>query len=142
MSPLSCYADSVIASLEEHCANNASYTPSFPNQIYPTVTDPSLLSLQSILPRSLVLAALDLIDRENVLKCIGPARQHYELLGSTATYYVYLDLPDPISAYCTCPAFTFLVLSSESYLMVGRSIVALLPPDFTHSSASMYLPLV
>ncbi|KAJ7287584.1 hypothetical protein C8J57DRAFT_1048648, partial [Mycena rebaudengoi] len=68
--------------------------------------------LQSIFPRNLVLAALDLIDRENVIKYVGPAKNsHYEVLGSTATYHVFLDVPGPISAYCTCPAFAYLVLS-------------------------------
>ncbi|KAJ7084338.1 hypothetical protein B0H15DRAFT_391100 [Mycena belliarum] len=101
MSALSCYADSVIGSLSAESLN-----------------DQSLLNLQLILPRHLVLAALDLIDRGHVLRCIGPAaRQHYEVLGSTATYRVFLNLPGPIPAYCTCPAFAYLVLSSESYLM-------------------------
>ncbi|KAJ7703247.1 hypothetical protein B0H17DRAFT_1003772 [Mycena rosella] len=100
MSALSCYAESVIVSLgAEH------------------LTDHSLLNLQAIFPRNLVLAALDLIDRQTVLKCIGPARHHYEVLGSTAIYRVFLNLPGPISTYCTCPAFTYLVLSSESHLM-------------------------
>ncbi|KAJ6499351.1 hypothetical protein C8R45DRAFT_982167 [Mycena sanguinolenta] len=48
MSALSCYADSVIASLA--CE---------------PLTDQSLLNLQSVFPRTLVLAALDLIDRGN-----------------------------------------------------------------------------
>jgi len=96
----------------------------FANQTDCTVTDYQLLNLQAIFPRSLVLAALDLIDRQNVLKCIGPARHHFEVLGSTATYRVFLDLPGPISAYCTCPAFAYLVLSSESYIMCKHVLAA------------------
>ncbi|KAJ7497246.1 hypothetical protein FB451DRAFT_1210594 [Mycena latifolia] len=107
MSALSCYAESVIASLGSE-----------------PLTEHSLLTLQSIMPRNLVLAALDLIDHENVLKCIGPARQHYEVLGSTATYRVFLNLPGPVSAYCTCPAFMYFVLSSESYLMCKHVLAA------------------
>ncbi|KAJ6586873.1 hypothetical protein DFH09DRAFT_236751 [Mycena vulgaris] len=119
---LSCYAESIIGSLGAE-----------------PLTDHSLLDLQSVFPRTLVIAALDLIDRGNggdlstlplklltipVLKCIGPARQHYEVLGSTATYRVFLNLPAPISAYCTCPAFAYLVLSSESYLMCKHVLAA------------------
>ncbi|KAF7376103.1 SWIM-type domain-containing protein [Mycena sanguinolenta] len=81
------------------------------------VTDQSLLNLQSVFPRTLVLAALDLIDRGNVLKIKGPARSHYDVLGSTTTYHVFINMPGPMSAYCTCPAFAYLVLSSETYLM-------------------------
>ncbi|KAJ7783081.1 hypothetical protein B0H16DRAFT_1403494 [Mycena metata] len=107
MGALSSYADSMIASLAAE-----------------PLTDHALLNLQSALPRNLVLAALDLIDRGNVLKCIGPARHHYNVLGSTATYKVFLDMPGPISTYCTCPAFSFLVLSSESYLMCKHVLAA------------------
>ncbi|KAJ7462238.1 hypothetical protein B0H11DRAFT_101021 [Mycena galericulata] len=101
MSALSCYADAAIASV----------VPEYP------VSDHTLLNLQAVLPRNLVIAALDLIDRENVLRCIGPAREHYQVLGSTAIYSVFVDLPGPISTYCTCPAFSFLVLSPETYIM-------------------------
>ncbi|KAJ7680273.1 hypothetical protein DFH06DRAFT_973881, partial [Mycena polygramma] len=88
------------------------------------VTDQSLLILQSVFPRSLVLASLDLIDRGNVLKCLGPARHHYNILGSTATYQVFINMPGPITAYCTCPAFAYLVLSSESYTMCKHVLAA------------------
>ncbi|KAJ6593852.1 hypothetical protein B0H19DRAFT_37037 [Mycena capillaripes] len=107
MSALSCYADSVIASLGVE-----------------PLTDQTLLALQAVFPRSLVLAALDLIDRGNVLKCIGPARHHYDVLGSTATHHVFTNMPGPLSAYCTCPAFAYLVLSSESYLMCKHVLAA------------------
>ncbi|KAJ7096372.1 hypothetical protein C8R44DRAFT_889682 [Mycena epipterygia] len=144
MSVLSCYADSVISSLgtEPRATPLFCIVASESNQT--TVTEHSLLNLQSVLPRNLVLAALDLIDRGNgryppvaaaspavnecvlplVLKCIGPVRHHYEVLGSTATYRVFLNIPGPISAYCTCPAFAYLVLSSESYLMCKHVLAA------------------
>ncbi|KAF8210180.1 hypothetical protein K438DRAFT_142832 [Mycena galopus ATCC 62051] len=86
--------------------------------------NPSLLNLQSVFPRTLVLAALDLIDRGNVLKYIGPARHHYDVLGSTATHHVFINMPSPMTAYCTCPAFSFLVLSSESYIMCKHVLAA------------------
>ncbi|KAJ7218112.1 hypothetical protein GGX14DRAFT_439832, partial [Mycena pura] len=102
MSALSCYADSIIASLGAE-----------------TLTDHSLLNLQSVFPKSLVLAALDLIDRENVLRCVGPNGHqcHFQVLGSTTTYNVFLDLPGPTPTYCTCPSFSYFVLSAESYIM-------------------------
>ena len=49
-------------------------------------------------------------------------RSHYEVLGSTATYTVFPQVSPThnpaISAYCTCPAFTYAVLISESHMMV------------------------
>lgn len=50
-------------------------------------------------------------------------RSYYEVLGSTATYTVFpkllFDWATPtMSAYCTCPAFTYAVLMSESHTMV------------------------
>ncbi|KAJ7262226.1 hypothetical protein B0H12DRAFT_1012934 [Mycena haematopus] len=88
------------------------------------VTDQSLLNLQSVFPRTLVLAALDLIDHGKVLKRIGPARHQYDVLGSTATHHVFINMPGPMSTYCTCPAFAYLVLSSESYLMCKHVLAA------------------
>ncbi|KAJ6609866.1 hypothetical protein B0H10DRAFT_1812747 [Mycena sp. CBHHK59/15] len=86
------------------------------------VPDQSLLMLHSIFPRGLVVAALDLIDREN--GGTPYAQHHYEVLGSTATYQVFLNLPGSISVYCTCPAFTYLVLASESHLMCKHVLAA------------------
>ncbi|KAK7057236.1 SWIM-type domain-containing protein [Favolaschia claudopus] len=113
MSVLSCFANSTIASFD-------------------SPTDQSLLNLQAIFPRPLVLAALDLIDRGNVLKCIGPAQCHYDVLGSTATHRVYLDLPSPIPAYCTCPSFAYLVLSTDSYLSCKHILAASLAERSSH----------
>ncbi|KAJ7647379.1 hypothetical protein FB45DRAFT_734890, partial [Roridomyces roridus] len=81
------------------------------------VTDQNLLNLQAVLPRNLVVAALDLVDRGNVVKYTGPANKHYQVLGSTGTHRVFTDLPGPMSSYCSCPAFAYLVLSSETYIM-------------------------
>lgn len=48
-------------------------------------------------------------------------RYHYEVRGSTSTYTVFprLGFSAPASCYCTCPAFAFTVLMSNSHLMVG-----------------------
>ncbi|KAI0930153.1 hypothetical protein AcW1_008910 [Taiwanofungus camphoratus] len=83
----------------------------------------SLEKLRLFLPDTLLVAALDLVDRDSVLKYVTPwGRVQYEVLGSTASYTVFPDLFYPGSSvhfYCTCPAFAYSVLSSESQLMVG-----------------------
>jgi len=80
-----------------------------------TLSDETILKLRSLLPDALIVAALDLIDREHVTKYSTPwGRVVYEVLGSTATYTVFPDLSNP---YCTCPAFAYAVLISESHLM-------------------------
>ena len=49
-------------------------------------------------------------------------RPQYEVLGSTATYAVFPGLPSanghPL-AYCTCPAYAYTVLLSETQIMVS-----------------------
>lgn len=99
--------------------------------------------LRFFLPDNLILAALDLIDRDSgepflgfvgspfyvvragipVIKYITPwGRSQYEVLGSTANYTVFIELPAVGSGsleYCTCPAFAYSVLKSESQLMVS-----------------------
>ncbi len=48
-------------------------------------------------------------------------RPQYEVLGSTATYAVFPGLPSPGGyklAYCTCPAYAYSVLLSETQIMV------------------------
>jgi len=86
------------------------------------LSDETIQKLRFLFPDTLILAALDLVDRESVIKYTSPwGRSHYEVLGSTATYSVFprlLPSPTPtISAYCTCPAFIYAVLISESHTM-------------------------
>ncbi|KAJ7725871.1 hypothetical protein DFH07DRAFT_853726 [Mycena maculata] len=107
-SALSCYADAVIASVGPESLTS----------------EHTFLNLQAVFPRNLVIAALDLIDHENVLTCKGLALGQYQVLGSTSTYHVFLDIPGPTSTYCTCPAFAYLVLSSETYLMCKHVLAA------------------
>jgi len=76
--------------------------------------------LRALFPDTTLLAALDLVDRESVLKYRTPwGRCYYEVLGSTATYSIFprLGWSPHTSCYCTCPAFAFAVLMSESHLM-------------------------
>ncbi|KAK7472635.1 hypothetical protein VKT23_000748 [Stygiomarasmius scandens] len=93
----------------------ASMSPDHP------LADDDILKLQAILPETIVLAALDLIDRHNVIKySTSWGHTHYEVLGSTATYSTFLDLESGTrtTTYCTCPAFAYAVLTSGTYLMV------------------------
>jgi len=84
-----------------------------------TLSADLLSKFHCILPESLVLAALDLIDCESVIKCMTPqGYPQYEVLGSTASYNVFLDMAmSPTPFYCTCPAFAYAVLHSRSHLM-------------------------
>lgn len=45
----------------------------------------------------------------------------YQILGSSSTYSVFSSLSpcSPLSFYCSCPAFAFLVLNSSSETMVS-----------------------
>ncbi|KAF9263407.1 hypothetical protein L218DRAFT_865120, partial [Marasmius fiardii PR-910] len=54
-----------------------------------------------------------------VIKNVSPwGRVQFDVLGSTATYNVLLNLSvTPVSAYCTCPAFVYAVLISQSHVM-------------------------
>ncbi|KAF8222940.1 hypothetical protein L208DRAFT_1319640 [Tricholoma matsutake] len=84
-----------------------------------TLPDELLRRLHCILPENIILAALDIIDCEGVIKYIIPqGYPQYEVLGSTATYSVFLDMAlAPMPFYCTCPAFSYVVLSSRLHIM-------------------------
>lgn len=107
------------------------------------MSDAAVRGLHSLFPESLILAALDLIDRENgeyatmkkvsapptalpVVRCTTPwGYTQYEVLGLTATYSVDLDVViSPLPYYCTCPAFSYAVLKSDSYIMVSLPAVS------------------
>jgi len=83
------------------------------------VTEDLLRQLQFFFPDNLILAALDLIDRECVIRYISPvSRTHLQVIGSTARYNVKLDLLFGSGKFwCSCPAFTFSVLLSETHFM-------------------------
>lgn len=84
-----------------------------------TLSDQSIAKLNSIFPETLVVAALDLVDRENIIKYVVSWRQsEYEVLGSTTTYNVLLDLTTaPVPYFCSCPAFAYAVLLCRTHLM-------------------------
>ncbi|KAH9859077.1 hypothetical protein C2E23DRAFT_864816 [Lenzites betulinus] len=92
--------------------------------------DDSLEKLRFFFPEALLLGALDLIDRDSVIvyKTVW-GRPQYEVLGSTATYAVFPGLPSANGhelAYCTCPAYAYSVLLSETQLMCKHVLATLL----------------
>jgi len=93
------------------------------------LSDDSLMKLQIIFPENLIIAALDLIDRGSVIRHITPwGHTEYEVLGSTATYTILLDLDAaPRVPYsCTCPSFIYSVLLSETHIMCKHLLAAFL----------------
>ncbi|KAH8119556.1 hypothetical protein DFH11DRAFT_1849314 [Phellopilus nigrolimitatus] len=82
------------------------------------LSEDSIQKLRHFFPDNLLLAALDLIDRERVMRLKTQwGRSFYEVHGSTSAYTVQPDLPSHMPAYCSCPSFAFSVLLSEDQLM-------------------------
>jgi len=89
----------------------------------------SLTKLQTIFPEKLIIAALDLIDRECVIHHTTPWNHtEYAVLGSTATYTVLLDLDaaPKVPYSCTCPSFIYAVLLSETHVMCKHLLATFL----------------
>jgi len=91
-----------------------------------------LEKLRFLFSDTLLFAALDLIDRESVIKYKTPwGGMQYEVHGSTANYSVFPELPGPSpdkksSVYCTCPAFAYSVLLSRTQIMCKHLLATLL----------------
>jgi hypothetical protein len=109
------------------------------------VTDEQVLQLNLVFSEDLLLAALDIIDRNSgtffvllgfqtlantstVLKhTTAWGGAHYEVFGSTTSYTVHPHLAVPANskapnAYCSCPTFTHTtLLAKEPQLMVRSS---------------------
>ncbi|KAH9839295.1 uncharacterized protein C8Q71DRAFT_505589 [Rhodofomes roseus] len=96
-----------------------------------TFDEDGLEKLRFLFSDTLVLAALDLIDRESVIKYKKPwGGIQYEVYGSTANYTVFPGLPGPSpdnksSSYCTCPAFAYSVLLSRTQIMCKHLLATL-----------------
>ncbi|KAI9455435.1 hypothetical protein BJY52DRAFT_1279970 [Lactarius psammicola] len=76
-----------------------------------------------------LLAALDLIDRDCVIKYISPwGRHHFSVLGMTDSYTVFPSLHRSCSIphFCTCPAFAYAVLVSQSQLTCKHVLATLI----------------
>ncbi|KAI0665935.1 hypothetical protein C8Q78DRAFT_985587 [Trametes maxima] len=99
-------------------------------ELSPDTLDDSLEKLRFFFPETLLLGALDLIDRDSVIAYkTSWGRTQYEVLGSTATYAVFPGLPSPNGhalAYCTCPAYAYSVLLSKTQLMCKHVLATLL----------------
>ena len=102
-----------------------------------------LKKLRFFFPDALVLAALDIVDRDGgrwlvlpgegraadvnaiVVRHASPLQRiQYQAVGTKRNCYVFPNLPvrsdSGVSRYfCDCPAFTLSVLSAESNFMVG-----------------------
>ncbi|TCD64188.1 hypothetical protein EIP91_004464 [Steccherinum ochraceum] len=91
-----------------------------------------LEKLRFFFSENLVLAALDLVDRENVIRLSTPwGYSHFEILGSTGSYTVFPGFPSTREPgkydsppFCTCPAFAYAVLLSKSELMCKHLLAA------------------
>ncbi|KAF7298230.1 SWIM-type domain-containing protein [Mycena chlorophos] len=110
-----------------------------------SLTEGTLSSLEQIFGHTLILGALDLLDRSNVLKYNAPARHYYHVFGSTSSYQVFLDLPSPQSAYCTCPAFAYLIPDSPHMckhvlaVLLGRQIGRIVDRPLTNEELAPIL---
>ncbi|KAF8894112.1 hypothetical protein BD779DRAFT_977565 [Infundibulicybe gibba] len=84
-----------------------------------TLSDGALFKLQCVIPEKLLTSALDLIDRENVVKLTTPwGRTEYQILGSAAIHTVILEPRNNyMPSYCSCSAFAHLVLEPDPHSM-------------------------
>jgi len=82
-----------------------------------------LKQLRFFFPDALVLAALDIVDRDGVIRYTSPLqRVQHQVVGTKRNCYVFPDLPvrtdfEVKRYFCDCPAFTLSVLSAESNFM-------------------------
>ncbi|KAI0085913.1 hypothetical protein BDY19DRAFT_385165 [Irpex rosettiformis] len=96
----------------------------------PEEEDEFIEKLRFFLDDNLILAALDLVDRDSVILYNTPWKHtKYEVLGTTSTYSVFLGRPDKTSlhtAYCTCPSFAYSVLASDTQYMCKHLLATVL----------------
>ncbi|KAH8100374.1 hypothetical protein BXZ70DRAFT_187188 [Cristinia sonorae] len=87
----------------------------------PDEFDAFLDRLRFFFSENILLAALDLVDRDNVVKVSTPwGYSHFNVFGSTATYTVFPGIVSSTQTtppFCTCPAYAYSVLLSSSELM-------------------------
>ncbi|KAH9062467.1 hypothetical protein EDB87DRAFT_1559151 [Lactarius vividus] len=98
------------------------------------VSDEAVERLGILFSDQLLLAALDLIDRDcgqllSVIKYVSPwGRHHFSVLGMTDSYTVFpsLDRSCSIPHLCTCPAFAYAVLISQSQMTCKHVLATLI----------------
>ncbi|KAG5639119.1 hypothetical protein H0H81_006708 [Sphagnurus paluster] len=90
------------------------------------LSDEHIIKLNSVFPETIVVGALDLLDRENVIKYTTPyCYPQYQVIGSTDIYTVLLNITiSPTPFYCSCPAFSYCVLLSGSHMMCKHILAA------------------
>ncbi|KAF8482525.1 hypothetical protein DFH94DRAFT_626784, partial [Russula ochroleuca] len=94
-----------------------------------TVSDKAVEKLGILFSEQLLLAALDLIDRDCVIKYTPPwGRSHFSVLGMTGSYAVFPSLHQSCSIpfFCTCPAFSYAVLISHSQITCKHVLATLI----------------
>ncbi|KAF6761263.1 hypothetical protein DFP72DRAFT_35962 [Ephemerocybe angulata] len=97
------------------------------NSLEEELNDDSFSKLGAVFSQKMVIAALDLLDRGDVIKYVATwGKVDYEVLGSTSTYFVQLDLPSQIPFYCSCPAFSKAVLFAQTHIMCKHVLGTLL----------------
>ncbi|KAF5317289.1 hypothetical protein D9611_003868 [Ephemerocybe angulata] len=118
---------SVDASQREYNKELLSVALAIINSLEEELNDDSFAKLGAVFPQKMVIAALDLLDRGDVIKYVAPwGKVDYEVLGSTSTYFVQLDLPSRIPFYCSCPAFSKAVLFAQTHIMCKHVLGTLL----------------
>ncbi|KAH8994733.1 hypothetical protein EDB86DRAFT_2851699 [Lactarius hatsudake] len=93
------------------------------------VSDEAVEKLGVLFSDQLLLAALDLIDRDCVIKYVSPwGRHHFSVLGMTDSYTVFPSLHRSASVphLCTCPAFAYAVLISRSQMACKHVLATLI----------------
>jgi len=91
--------------------------------------DEAVEKLGVLFSDQLLLAALDLIDRDCVIKYVSPwGRNHFSVQGMTDSYAVFPSLHPSCSIphFCTCPAFAYAVLISQSQLTCKHILATLI----------------
>ncbi|KAH9979059.1 hypothetical protein BGW80DRAFT_1282704 [Lactifluus volemus] len=91
--------------------------------------DEAVEKLGVLFSEQLLLAALDLIDRDCVVDYISPwGRSHTCVLGMTGSYTVFPSLHRSCSipSFCTCPAFAYTVLISHSQIVCKHVLATLI----------------
>ncbi|KAN0106969.1 hypothetical protein V8E52_010637 [Russula decolorans] len=92
-------------------------------------SDEAVEKLGTLFSEQLLLAALDLIDRDCVIKYVSPwGRSHFSVLGMTGPYTVFPNLHQSCSIpfFCTCPAFSYAVLISHSQITCKHVLATLI----------------
>ncbi|CEQ41335.1 SPOSA6832_03027, partial [Sporobolomyces salmonicolor] len=75
------------------------------------LSDGDFRALALIVGSSMLLEALDLIDKDEVARISPPnGRPLYRVAGSSQSYTVH---PELVGGYCPCPAFLYGVVATE-----------------------------